>query len=156
MKNIELVPYSPKEHLEYLVKWLTDEELMRGWDMPPFWPHKVEEWANEQDKVILMIRDIEMGEIAGFVNFYEWDKEKAVASRGTLIDPKYQNKGYGKIAIKLSNQFAFDEMKLRRIELYVSGANDVSRHITEKLGYKFDWYNPEKDRYYYFMERNGI
>ena len=101
---------------------------------------------------MLMVKDVDTCEIVGMVNFYGWDKEKHVASRGTLIDPKFQNKGYGKAAILLSNKYAFDEMKLKRIELYVEGDNEVSRHTTEKLGYKLDRYNPQKDRYYYFMD----
>lgn len=152
---IKLTPYNPAKHSKHLKKWLTDQKLMAGWDMPSFWPHKIEEWADEPNKVILMVED-GGGEVVGFVNFYDWNKENKTASRGTLIDSKYQNKGYGKTAIKTSNDYAFDTMLLNRIELYVSGSNEVSRHITEKLGYKFDRYDPKKDRYYYYMENTKM
>lgn len=153
MNRVDLLEYSPGKHLSYLRKWLTDEKLMSGWDMPPFWANKVEEWANEPNKVIMMVRKIETGEIIGFVNFYDWNKTKRIASRGTLIDPMFQNQGFGKEAILATNKYAFDQMRLKRIELYVSGDNEVSRHITEKLGYKFDRFNKKRNRYYYFMEK---
>jgi len=151
MKKIILIKYSTEKHFTFLQKWLTDEELMNGWGMPPFWDHKVREWAEESDKVILIVKDKDSGKIVGFVNFYDWDKKKRVASRGTLIDSKYQNKGYGKAAILESNRYAFKEMKLKRIELYVEEDNKVSRHITEKLGYKYDRYDSKKKRHHYFM-----
>ncbi len=90
--------------------------------------------------------------IVGFVNFYEWDPKNAKASRGTLIDPEYQNLGFGKAAIQESNKYAFDVMKLKRIQLYVEADNKRSRHVTEKLGYTLDHFDPIKQRYYYFME----
>jgi len=151
MRKVTLVEYSSKQHLPFLKKWLTNEILMKGWGMPPFWEDKVEGWAGEPDKVILMIKDETLDKIVGFVNFYDWDKEKRVASRGTLVDPKHQNKGYGKMAIVESNKYAFDQMKLERIELYIEDDNEASRHITEKLGYTYDRYDPAKKRHYYFV-----
>ena len=151
--RIELVPYNFDNHLEQLTNWLQNKDLMHGWGMDTFEnSEQVNKWASDLTRVALMVKDVRSDEIVGMVNFYDWDKEKQVASRGTLIDSKFQNRGYGKAAILVSNKYAFDEMKLTRIELYVEGDNEVSRHITEKLGYKFDRYNPQKDRYYYFMD----
>lgn len=151
--QIDLIPYNFKDHLEILTNWLQNKELMRGWGMDIFESSdEVNKWASDATRVVLMVKDVVSCEIVGMVNFYDWDKEKQTASRGTLIDPKFQNKGYGKAAIFLSNKYAFDEMKLTRIELYVEGYNEVSRHITEKLGYKLDRYDSKKDKYYYFMD----
>jgi len=151
--QIKLVPYNSDNHLQKLTNWLQDKDLMHGWGMEIFEnSEEVNKWASDSTRVVLMVKDVGSDEIVGMVNFYGWDKEKKVASRGTLIDPKFQNRGYGKAVILASNKYAFDEMKLTRIELYVEGYNEASRYITEKLGYKFDRYNPQKDRYYYFME----
>lgn len=149
-KIVKLIPYNEKFHLKLLEKWLTDEKLMRGWDMPPFWEDKVKDWTQE-GKVILMIADKLSNVTVGFVNFYDWDKKKGVASRGTLIDSKYQNMGYGKAAIVATNEFAFKKMGLQKIELYVADDNHISRHITEKMGYKFVRHDRKKNRYYYEM-----
>lgn len=151
--QIELVHYNSESHLEQLTNWLQNKDLMRGWGMHAFEnSEEVNKWARDSTRVVLMVKDASSDEIVGMVNFYDWNNEKQTASRGTLIDPKFQNMGYGKAAILASNKYAFDEMKLKRIELYVEGHNEVSRHITEKLGYKFDRYNSLKDKYYYYME----
>lgn len=151
--QVELVPYDFSSHLEQLTNWLLNKDLMNGWGMDTFQNmDEVSKWASDPTRVVLMVKDADINEIVGMVNFYNWDKEKLVTSRGTLIDPKFQNRGYGKASIQLSNKYAFDEMKLKRVELYVEGYNSVSRHVTEKLGYKLDRYNSKKDRYYYFMD----
>lgn len=152
MKEIRLIPYSQDQHFDLLVGWLTNEKLMAGWDLPPFSPNKIKEWADDLNKVVLMVVDSGTNMTVGFVNFYDWDKLRGVASRGTVIDPKYQNMGFGKEAILASNEYAFKKMGLKRIELYISGDNKISRHITEKIGYKLDRFDTETNRYYYFME----
>ena len=153
MQGILLIPFSPKIHTGLLKKWLTNKELMHGWGIPPFKKEEIIPWTEDSTRIILMVKDKKKGEIVGFVNFYEWDKEKAVASRGTLIDPAYQNQGFGKAAIKESNKFAFEEMALKKIELYVEADNKKSKYITEKLGYIFDRFDPIKQKYYYHMNR---
>ena len=152
---LKLLHYNKDLHLEYLKKWLGDEKLMAGWDMPPFWGHVAEEWTEEKNKVILMIFHPKLNKIIGFVNFYDWNKTTHIVSRGTLIDPEFQGKGFGKKAIKLSNKYAFEKMHVKRIELYVAEANTISRHITEKLGYTFDRYDSKKKRFHYYMDINS-
>jgi len=153
MQEISLIKYSPDIHIRFLEKWLTNKELMYGWGMPPFKKEEIIFWTKDPTRVILMVQNQKDGKIVGFVNFYEWDKEKGIASRGTLIDPKYQNQGFGKAAIEKSNKYAFKEIKLNKIELYVEADNERSKHITEKLGYTFDRFDPIKQKYYYYMDR---
>lgn len=153
MQEISLIKYSPDTHTKLLEKWLTNEDLMHGWGMPIFKKEEITPWTEDPTRVILMVQNQKNEKIVGFVNFYEWDKENAKASRGTLIGPEYQNQGFGKAAIEESNKYAFEEMGLKRIELYVEADNERSRHVTEKLGYIFDRFDPIKRRYYYYMER---
>lgn len=153
MQEISLIKYSPDIHIKLLEKWLTNEDLMHGWGMPIFKIEEITPWTEDPTRVILMIQNQKNGEIVGFVNFYQWDKENAKASRGTLIDTEYQNQGFGKAVIKESNRYAFEEMKLKKIELYIEADNERSRHVTEKLGYTFERFDPKKQRYYYYMEK---
>lgn len=153
MPEISLINYSPNTHLKFLEKWLTNEDLMHGWGMPIFKVEDIAPWTEDPTRVILMVQNQKDGKIVGFVNFYKWDKENAKADRGTLIDPEYQNKGFGKAAILASNEYAFENMGLKKIELYVEADNERSRHITEKLGYILDRFDPIKQKYYYYMER---
>ena len=126
---------------------------MLGWGMPPFKSEEIDPWSKDPTRVILIVKDKDTGDIVGFVNFYDWIKEKRIASRGTLIDPKFQNQGYGKAAIETSNKYAFEEMGLKKIELYIEADNEKSRHVTQKLGYTFERFDPKKQRYYYYMEK---
>lgn len=152
--KIQLLAFDTNKHLGILAHWLQDQELMHGWGMKPFESlDKVLEWVVDPTRVILMVEDKTSGKIVGMVNFYDWNKEKKVASRGTLIDPEFQNRGFGKEAIFQSNEYAFSVLGLNRIELYVEADNEKSRHITEKLGYKFVRFDDAKKRYYYYMEK---
>lgn len=153
MQEVSLIKYSPYLHFKLLAKWLTNEDLMHGWGMPAFKKVEIASWTEDPTRLILMVQHPKNGKIVGFINFYEWDKENARASRGTLIDPKYQNQGFGKAAIKESNKYAFRDMKLKRIELYVEADNERSRHVTAKLGYTLDRFDPIKKRYYYYIEK---
>lgn len=153
MQEISLIKYSPVLHSKLLESWLTNKELMHGWGMPVFNIKDIEPWAKDATRVILMVQNQKDDKIIGFVNFYEWDREKAKASRGTLIDLKYQNQGFGKAAILKSNKYAFEKMKLKKIELYVEADNEKSRHITEKLGYSLDYFDLVKKRYYYSIKK---
>lgn len=153
MQEISLVKFSPDLHMKLLEEWLTNENLMHGWGMPIFKNEDITPWTEDPTRVILMVQNQKDGKIVGFVNFYDWDKENAKASRGTLIDTEYQDQGFGKAAIEESNKYAFEEMKLKKIELYVEADNERSKHVTEKLGYTFDRFDPIKQRYYYSMER---
>ena len=153
MQEISLIKYSPDIHIKLLEKWLTNKDLMHNWGMPIFKIEEITPWTEDPTRVILMVQNQKNGEIVGFVNFYQWDKEKGIASRGTLIDLQYQNQGYGKASIEASNKYAFENMGLKKIELYVEAGNKRSRHVTKKLGYTFERFDPKKQRYYYYMER---
>lgn len=130
-----------------------DKKLMHDWEMSPFKKEDIGSWIEDPTRVILMIKDSEEGRIIGFVNFYNWDKKKATASIGILIDPKYQNQGFGKIAVSEANNYAFDKLGLKRIELYVEADNQRSKHVMEKAGYILDHFNSAKQKYFYYMAR---
>lgn len=153
MKEISLIKYSPDIHYILLERWLTTKNLMHDWGMPIFKVEDIAPWTEDPTRVILMVQNQKDGQIVGFVNFYNWEKENARASRGTLIDPEYQNQGFGKAAIEDSNKYGFEEMGLKKIELYVEAENERSRYITEKLGYTLERFDPTKQRFYYYMER---
>lgn len=152
MQDISLIKYSPDIHIELLEKWLVDKDLMHDWGLPAFKVDEIASWAYDPKKVILMVQNKKNGDIVGFVNLYEWDRRNAKASMGILIDPKYQNQGFGKIAIEELNKYAFKEMKLKRINLYVEADNKRSKYVMEKMGYILDRFDSKKHKYYYHLE----
>ena len=82
-----------------------------------------------------------------FITPFSWEMIKAFSFYEKAILPN------GKGWIEESNKFAFEEMGLKRIELYVEADNKKSRHVTEKLGYILDRFDPIKQKYYYYMDR---
>lgn len=58
------------------------------------------------------------------------------AGGGIWLNEKYQGMGYGIEAFNKRIDFAFNELKLRRLENGYFEGNEASKHMQEKLGYK--------------------
>ncbi|WP_142829849.1 GNAT family N-acetyltransferase [Planococcus soli] len=78
---------------------------------------------------------------------------------GYSIDEAYIGKGIATEAVKLMTVFGFEELRLHRMEAYVSPENEGSIRVLEKTGFRregllkeFLYINGEwKDHYYYAM-----
>jgi len=74
--------------------------------------------------------------IIGEIKFtrIRWFNRKAELS--IIIKKEYQQKGYGKKAMKQIMCFAFNKMNLHRLEAEIIEYNKVSIALIEKLGFK--------------------
>jgi ribosomal-protein-alanine N-acetyltransferase len=61
---------------------------------------------------------------------------------GYWIDQRYANRGYTTRAVKALTFFAFNELKLHRIEINLRPENGPSRKVAEKSGYQFEGVRP--------------
>ncbi|CAB5117175.1 MAG: GNAT family N-acetyltransferase [Actinobacteria bacterium] len=61
---------------------------------------------------------------------------------GYWIDRNYANKGYTSAAVVLLTNFAFNTLKLHRIEINLRPENAASRRVAEKAGYIFESIRP--------------
>ena len=61
---------------------------------------------------------------------------------GYWIDRNYANKGYTSAAVLLLTDFAFNTLKLHRIEINLRPENAASRRVAEKAGYIFESIRP--------------
>jgi len=61
---------------------------------------------------------------------------------GYWIDRNYANKGYTSAAVVLLTNFAFNTLKLHRIEINLRPENAASRRVAEKAGYIFESNRP--------------
>jgi len=61
----------------------------------------------------------------------------------------HQGKGYGKEGMQLALQFAFHEINLHRVQLYVFSYNIRAINLYEKLGFKREGIQRE------FLQRDG-
>ena len=61
---------------------------------------------------------------------------------GYWIDRNFANRGYTTKAVEMLTQYAFDELKLHRVEINLRPENSSSRRVAEKAGYVFEGERP--------------
>lgn len=74
--------------------------------------------------------------VIGGLGLSSIDKVQGVATVGYWLNTKYHQKGYGSEALGAVLKFAFNELKLRRIEAGVFAGNPSSGKLLEKFGAK--------------------
>lgn len=57
---------------------------------------------------------------------------------GYWIDRNFANRGYTTKAVEILTQYAFDELKLHRVEINLRPENASSRRVAEKAGFIFE------------------
>ncbi len=74
--------------------------------------------------------------LVGTIQLFKFDNEEKSAKVGCfLIDPNYRNKGIGKEAICLVTKYAFEELKLCKLQLAVFDFNKSAIKCYEKCGF---------------------
>ncbi|CAB4563613.1 MAG: GNAT family N-acetyltransferase [Actinobacteria bacterium] len=61
---------------------------------------------------------------------------------GYWIDRNFANRGYTTMAVQMLTQYAFQELKLHRIEINLRPENAASRKVAEKAGYILEGQRP--------------
>lgn len=149
MQDIHLTPFNYEKHFIYLLKWLSDRQLMRYWGMEPMSETELNKWVKRDDCRILMITS-DSQEVIGNLNFYSIEFKQRTAPMGILIDPQYQNKGFGKKALALGIEYAKQELNLIKLTpVYVEEFNTVSKHLLESFGFKLKRHSRKEKRFYY-------
>ena len=83
---------------------------------------------------VIAFRDTE--EYIGQVDFVKLDEKNGWGELGIVIgNEEYLGKGYGTEALQLIIDFAFDQLRLNRVELVCWSFNARARHVYEKLGF---------------------
>ena len=76
--------------------------------------------------------------IIGGVSLNKINKSQGTAGGGIWINAKYQNQGYGIEAFGERIKFAFNKLKLRKIENGFFKGNESSFKMQERFGYKIE------------------
>jgi ribosomal-protein-alanine N-acetyltransferase len=61
---------------------------------------------------------------------------------GYWIDKEFANRGITTRAVQLVTRFAFDRLRLQRIEIALRPENGASKRVAEKAGYQFEALRP--------------
>ena len=79
------------------------------------------------------------GKYIGELAFIDMEKDNDYSSfRFGIYNEKNRNAGFGTEALKLSVQFAFEDLNLHRLDLTVFEQNPKAIHMYEKLGFQLE------------------
>ena len=128
--------------LDRLLNWFNDPEVTRNLNTYlPMHEEGEREWIRSQKDrrqtdMVLAIVLPEQNRHIGTIGLGGIHARDQRAMLGIAIgDKEYQGKGYGTEAIQLFTTYAFNQMNLRRIELFVIASNKRARRCYEKCGF---------------------
>lgn len=114
-------------------------------------PHK--SLKNTQEFIELVISKYKLGEyndwalickenqkMIGTCGFTRIDADNSIAEIGYVLNPKYWGNGFATEAAKKVVEFAFDVLKVNRVEAKFLFGNDASLAVMKNIGMKFEGY----------------
>ena len=132
------------EDLELLYRWENDPTLWAvGNTRQPYSRYTLKQYILQGDKDIyemhqlrLMIENKETGETVGTVDLFDFDIFHSRIALGLFVDPVYQGCGYAKQALKITEEYVFDFLKINQLYCHISEQNIASKSMFEKEGYE--------------------
>ncbi len=118
----------------YLGKWLPFVAVSLAIENTVFFIDKM--LNDTQDNYIFVIHYD--GVFAGLIGFKGNDKQNKRIEIGYWLSENYQKKGIVTQAVKSMCQFAFDELRINRIQIRCAVGNEPSKKIPQKLGFVFE------------------
>jgi len=128
--------------LDNWVKWFNDRQTTEF--LARVYPYSRSEaekyWQKSQQtnsEILYSILTQEDKQHIGSISLQRIDWRSRNAELGVLIGEKeYWSKGYGQDAVRTLCRFAFDEMGLKRIYLFLHSANEGGFRAYQKVGFK--------------------
>lgn len=99
--------------------------------------HAADSW-DKAESFVFAIVDATSGDYLGGVGLSRIDQENHSANLGYWIRQSYQGRGVGTQAARLAVGYAFEQLKLTRIEIVCGAANRPSRRVAEKTGARYE------------------
>ncbi|HEY0545394.1 MAG TPA: GNAT family protein [Pyrinomonadaceae bacterium] len=121
------------EHLKRWSPWLTDDF---SFEQAQKFPQTNRERLAEG--MGFMMRLIYQSRIAGNIGFNTIDWTNRKTELGYWLGASFEGKGIVTRACRALVDYAFDELKLNRVEINCAVENQKSRRIPERLGFKHE------------------
>ncbi|MBI1731033.1 GNAT family N-acetyltransferase [Candidatus Acetothermia bacterium] len=140
-ERIQFVPLDKALHLENIVNWFNDPEVVRYTSSVfPLSRLQEEKWfdrvAESKDELHWAVHD-ESGRHIGVTGLMKIDWQGRRAISGTMIGEKSAwGKGYGTDIMQTRTRYAFEQMGLHRLESECFVENKGSARCLEKSGYR--------------------
>ncbi len=132
------------EDIKTLVTWYEDSDFLRLFDTSTATPlplerlqHYIVTRQNSNTDFVFAVRRLDDPAMLGYIELVNIEWNNGVGQVGIGIgDPAQRGKGYGREAMTLLLDFAFAELNLYRVQLYVIAYNACAIHLYEKLGFQ--------------------
>lgn len=131
---------------ERMFQLYSDPRVMRYWSFPPW-----TEMAQAEAYVQRALDEMAEGRVLpwamaahgddrliGTVTLFALDPVQGRAEIGYSLDPKLQGQGMASEALRLALAYAFDTLRLRRVEADVDPRNAPSCRLLERLGFRLE------------------
>lgn len=102
------------------------------------WIKKSNKKWNEKRGYTFAIELKKEKKLIGVIDLIDVDTFSGTADTGSWINRKYQRKGYITEAKIVVNEFAFNKLKLRKLNSRVFSDNIASNKVQERIGYKLE------------------
>lgn len=141
-KQVRLTAVTPND-LPVLTRWWQDAEFQRLYDGVPAYPKteaqlakRVEDGQKGDTVFLFAIRPAAGEEIIGLLEFdgVMWPHGTSYISIG-IGQAENRGKGYGREAMQLGLDYAFNELNLHRVSLVVFSYNQSAIKLYESLGF---------------------
>jgi RimJ/RimL family protein N-acetyltransferase len=140
--SVRLVPLA-REHLAAVESLLDDPDVLRFTRIPePRQPDFVETWfalyesgrLDGTRKAFAALGD--EGEFLGLALAPKIERDAQTAELGYIVAPAARGRGVATAALRLLTDWAFEELDMLRLELLIGSANEPSKRVAERNGYR--------------------
>jgi RimJ/RimL family protein N-acetyltransferase len=131
-----------ESHAEAVAELCRDPAVLRFTRVPdPLPPGFVQMWLDRYEvaradgtREAFAIVDAD-GTFLGLALSPEIDREAQEAELGYITAPAARGRGIASAALRLLSDWAFDELGMLRLVLYISVENEASKRVAERAGY---------------------
>ena len=120
-----------RKYLREWLPWLDNNKSLR--DTQEFIKTSLEQFANNNG---FQVGIWFQGKLAGVIGYHKIDWINRVTSIGYWVVASFQGRGLITKACRVLVDYAFNELKLNRVEIRCAVENRKSRAIPERLGFK--------------------
>jgi RimJ/RimL family protein N-acetyltransferase len=140
-KKVMLREYRAEDY-EHMRRWVNNPRIVETLSDIFLYPHseqntrKFLEMATGSDWTGFVIAHAHSGEYIGQIDFVKLDHKNGFGELGIVIGQEEDHgKGYGTEALQLLCRFAFEQLRLNRVELVCWSFNTGARYVYEKVGF---------------------
>lgn len=132
------------EDLELLYRWENDSELWEvGNTRSPYSRFMLKQYISQSDTNIyenkqlrLMMVSVQSNQTVGTVDLFDFDIHNSRIALGLFVDEAFQGKGYAKAALKLTEGYVFNFLRINQLYVHIASTNKASISMFEKENFE--------------------